>query len=516
MLLKLNLSDSERIGVFLNEAILPAPFFADRPKALRHVWQSLFSVKARIYGLFTQNKLTALMIFKKQTNDLHLENLLFSRYSTPDKKNIQQAFFMIGQKEFVQTIYFGLSEQLFGAKLAIPKVKTALVLGGGGARGAYQVGAMQAFLGAGFTFDLICGTSVGGLNGALFLNGDIDQAIQLWETIETGKILAFEQPVDSARFKREFLKTALREAGISSAPLKKLILDYSNVDLIQKNTCPLYIVTIQVPSFKEVVVDMQKVPPEEFADWLVASASFFPGMAVAEIAGEFYMDGGYKNNLPQDVAVAHGAKRLVSIDAKGPGMIKKISHRLPELMVKSPWALGEVLSFTAQTAQENLQLGFLETQKLLQQAQGYWYTFTNESLQQQLKLSRRFLQQKKINITPGIYRSLTHFYGQNVTPANLGLALLETLGRFWQVSPAVLYTLPEFCQKLRQQALKNQENPFVPRLKWETNNPSLLLQRRQLTRHFHGEKNVTLHRGALKIFQQFVEFLQEEENGNPI
>lgn len=47
------------------------------------------------------------------------------------------------------------------------KQKTALVLAGGGARGAYEVGAIQALAELGFEPDLVAGTSIGALNGSI-------------------------------------------------------------------------------------------------------------------------------------------------------------------------------------------------------------------------------------------------------------------------------------------------------------------------------------------------------------
>ncbi len=50
---------------------------------------------------------------------------------------------------------------------------TALVLGGGGAHGAYQIGVWQALKEHDINFEIITGTSVGALNGALILQGDM-------------------------------------------------------------------------------------------------------------------------------------------------------------------------------------------------------------------------------------------------------------------------------------------------------------------------------------------------------
>ena len=46
-------------------------------------------------------------------------------------------------------------------------IKTALVLSGGGAKGAYQVGVIEELLNRGIGFDLVTGSSIGAFNGAL-------------------------------------------------------------------------------------------------------------------------------------------------------------------------------------------------------------------------------------------------------------------------------------------------------------------------------------------------------------
>ncbi|MBQ6088299.1 MAG: patatin-like phospholipase family protein, partial [Firmicutes bacterium] len=45
--------------------------------------------------------------------------------------------------------------------------KTALVLGGGGSRGAYQIGVWQALKELGIRIDMVYGTSVGAINAAM-------------------------------------------------------------------------------------------------------------------------------------------------------------------------------------------------------------------------------------------------------------------------------------------------------------------------------------------------------------
>jgi NTE family protein len=98
--------------------------------------------------------------------------------------------------------------------------RRALVLTGGGARGAYQAGAIQGLYERGERFDLICGTSIGAINGALVAQGDLDELRHLWESAASHDLV---RPVPTLRP----LLRALREfreqwRGIVSRPFNVL------------------------------------------------------------------------------------------------------------------------------------------------------------------------------------------------------------------------------------------------------------------------------------------------------
>ena len=59
--------------------------------------------------------------------------------------------------------------------------KTAVVLAGGGSRGAYQIGVWKAMRELHIDYQLVAGTSVGALNGALMVQQEYDKALQVWE-----------------------------------------------------------------------------------------------------------------------------------------------------------------------------------------------------------------------------------------------------------------------------------------------------------------------------------------------
>lgn len=47
-------------------------------------------------------------------------------------------------------------------------------------------------------------------------------------------------------------------------------------------------------------------------------------MAMAKIKGELYVDGGYRNNLPVDIALQTPITELIVVDVHGPGLDKSI------------------------------------------------------------------------------------------------------------------------------------------------------------------------------------------------
>ncbi|MEH6637551.1 MAG: patatin-like phospholipase family protein, partial [Halioglobus sp.] len=66
-----------------------------------------------------------------------------------------------------------------------PPIKRALILSGGGGRGAYQVGVWRRLQEIGWQPDIVCGTSIGAINGALIGSGwDARRLEAFWESLD--------------------------------------------------------------------------------------------------------------------------------------------------------------------------------------------------------------------------------------------------------------------------------------------------------------------------------------------
>lgn len=338
---------------------------------------------------------------------------------------------------------------------------TGLVLGGGGARGAYQIGVWQALLEKKIQFELITGTSVGGLNGALIAQGDYQQAVSLWEEIETDKVLEVTfnevEEIDfSAQVQqlRTFLRTSLKQRGVSSKPLKHLLSEHLVPQKI-KNGIPFYSVTTKIPAFQEVVVCLNHCSSGEIIDWLMASAAFFPVMAMAKIGTEYYVDGGYRNNLPVDVALNHqNLTELIIVDVHGPGYDKKyhLPENVAELKLASSWSLGDLFLFQQSRSAKNRLLGYLETKKALGDLQGTRYSFDAQADFETLTKAFIRYSQKKIPLElEELSLKLQKFFHQSFPIELMSQFFLEFFAYWTRVSPLKSYTLAEFIQNVIQQ-----------------------------------------------------------------
>ena len=106
--------------------------------------------------------------------------------------------------------------------MCMNKRKTALVLSGGGSRGAYQCGVWQALTELGTEIDIVVGVSVGAINGAMVVEGDVIKTANLWRQIETDQIFDVEPDAQLQDFAKEFIMNR----GAGSTGLQSMLKEY--------------------------------------------------------------------------------------------------------------------------------------------------------------------------------------------------------------------------------------------------------------------------------------------------
>ena len=271
-------------------------------------------------------------------------------------------------------------------KLAFDISKTyAVVLEGGGARGAYQVGAWRALKENGVKFNAVAGSSVGALNGAMMAMDDLALAENLWNDMKFSRVMDVDDRQMQALLKGKFseldiadlrktLKRIFSEKGIDVTPLRNLIKSTVDCDKIRNSPIRFFICTYSITDRKELELEASKLGNEELCDMLLASA-YFPAFKHELLGGKKYTDGGVTNVLPLSPLVSRGYKDIISIRLYGYGIEKRI--RLPKgttVTEIAPYTgLGNTLNFDAEPCRRNYKLGYYDAMRMLYGLYGQLY-----------------------------------------------------------------------------------------------------------------------------------------------
>ncbi len=262
--------------------------------------------------------------------------------------------------------------------------KRALVLGGGGAKGSYQMGAWKAFRELGMEFDIIVGTSIGALNGALMTQDSFDIADRLWNTIEYEKLFGEERQseVRSINSVLGMLKFAvndgLLEGSLDTSRLEQLIKANIDEQKVRNGKNDFGLVATELPTMRPYMPMKADIPIGKLHDCLMASSACFPVFSPYEMNGVKYIDGGYYDNVPINMAIEHGATEIVAVDLDGVGFVKepKNAKNIPITRINSYWDLGAVFDFDKNVFARNRLLGYFDTLKAFGRLKGCYYTFS--------------------------------------------------------------------------------------------------------------------------------------------
>lgn len=264
--------------------------------------------------------------------------------------------------------------------------KKALVLAGGGSRGAYQIGVWQALRELGYDFSIITGASVGALNGAMIAQGDFDKAKWLWEHITLEQVLDIKLPEGFEKLgEREqaqvFLREAIRGGGAGYEALKSLLTECLDEQAVRDSQMKLGIVTVKIPGYTPCTLFQRDIPEGKMIDYLLASAACFPAMKSYSIDGESYIDGGYYDNLPIELAQKQGATEILAVDVDSIGLRRRYDKKKSKVHVLHPKEdLGFFMKFEPMQAKSNIQFGYFDTLKYFGKLDGIRYTFQKGEL----------------------------------------------------------------------------------------------------------------------------------------
>lgn len=204
---------------------------------------------------------------------------------------------------------------------------TAFVMGGGGHRGAYEVGMLKALVEYGVEPDLVVGTSIGAINGALFAASPNEHGVAALERSWTN--LEFRDLFPGSLWNRARAAVQQRTYLHTNDQLRSWLSD--RLEPTDIEDLPL--------SFQCVAARIEDASEHWFTsgplvDALLASSAvpgLFPPVVVN---GMHYVDGGVVNSIPLSRAIEFGATTI---------FVLHVGHIDDQLEVPTqPWDVGVV------------------------------------------------------------------------------------------------------------------------------------------------------------------------------
>ena len=263
-----------------------------------------------------------------------------------------------------------------------------LVLAGGGGKGAYEIGVWKALKEYGIDKNISCvsGTSVGGLNAALFTKGNFEQGLKVWESMSPDKILQINPDKIISLFSKFNLPATiltalgnklgfLKSEGVFGQKGLESIIKESLNDGDLKEKIPLYICATDVSSkssWKPLYKKLNGLPHEDIVKYLLATSAIpiaFPTTIVEDIE---LLDGFLTDNTPMKplieiekcdkiiVVLLGRSETIVEEKAKYPHV--NFWEIVPSGDTKE--ALGS-LNFKAESATALIEMGYQDTTKIL-------------------------------------------------------------------------------------------------------------------------------------------------------
>lgn len=267
--------------------------------------------------------------------------------------------------------------------------KYALVLEGGGARGAYQVGSIRALSEFGYEFDTVVGTSIGAINAAFIAQGDIDKLEELWNTLSFQDLMNINNEFGESlvnmkltsdiinEFSKKFIK-AFKEKGIDTKKMRSLLEKYIDEEKIRNSDIRFGLVTFCLSDMRPKKLFIEDIPKGKLIDYLMATSNL-PVFKRQKIDDKKFLDGGAYDNCSVEMLYEAGYKDIIAIRLfkrkNGIRNYYRLSKK-KELKLKAiipGEELSFILNFESKNLRNILEYGYIDTVKQLRGLDGNVY-----------------------------------------------------------------------------------------------------------------------------------------------
>lgn len=278
-------------------------------------------------------------------------------------------------------------------------MRRAIALCGGGTKGAYELGVWQALKELDIDYQIVTGTSIGSVLGALMVTEDYDMACELWNDIRMEDVMkdgmnlttTIEGMYNQRELIRPFLKKYVKNKGADISPFIEFIDRMIDEDKVRKSDIDFGLVTVQVSSLKAMELTKEEIPCGKLKDFIMASSSIFPVFPMHKIEGNMYLDGCYYDNLPIDLALKMGADEVIAVDLHTNPTHPNYVNKPYVVYITPSRSLGTMLNFERKVMDDNIRLGYYDAMKKFGRMKGKDYQFFGEDYGKYQKVIRDFV-----------------------------------------------------------------------------------------------------------------------------
>ncbi len=363
-------------------------------------------------------------------------------------------------------------------------MKRAVVLSGGGTRGAYELGVWRAFREIGIDYQIVTGTSIGSINGALMAVNDYKQCEEMWANLVMEDMMVdgititntMEDFYNQKQGLLSFLKKYVKNKGIDNSPFSDFVKKNLDEDRIRKSKIDYGLVTVKFPSLEPFMHSKKDIPKGLLKEFVIASSSVFPAFPMHKIGEETYVDGCYHDNLPIDLAVEMGAEDIIAVDLHTTPQHPNYAKRPFVKTILPTHDLGGILDFDKTLMKRNTSLGYWDTLKAFGKLKGRKYYFTPESVDAHQEATERFcrlvaigeslmMRRKngKVSKAGDIYRMFHLFEeaadGKTPEREDYFLCAAEVCGEIFGLEQEKIYDISEFVQEVFSMLKPKEEYP---------------------------------------------------------
>lgn len=269
-----------------------------------------------------------------------------------------------------------------------------LALQGGGAKGAYQIGALKAILEYDLDIGAVVGTSIGSFNAAVFAQGDFEKLYKLWyngssnmimdiDDIQIKKVINKNIDMEGLKYWTKFVKDNIKNKGIEVSKVKKLYDTYVDEEKLRNSKKVFGMVTYDLTDKKPLQIYLEDMKEGKVSEYILAS-SYLPVFKREKIINEKnYMDGGVYDNCPLSLLTKKNFYNIIEVKTGSRFKPRKVDRtNLNVITIEPSKDTGSILFADNNLIRENIKMGYYDAIRVFEGYLGKKYYIISQKEEQ--------------------------------------------------------------------------------------------------------------------------------------